>query len=174
MAALKKQTGFTLLELAVAGIVIGILATILLNRMQRYQEIAEKTVMEATVVNMRSGLRLRVAELMMQDRMDEMGSLSRENPIAWLEAPPPNYLGQLAQPEQHAIPPGNWYFDQGRQELVYLPDRGRYFKPGPDREKAIRFHVTAVTRKQGEGDNARTRVEGVTLAPVKPYDWPVF
>lgn len=163
----RKQTGGTLLELAVASIIIAALAIFLLNRMQRYQEIAEKTVMETTVVNMRSGLRLRVAELMVQGRMGEMGSLSRENPISWLEASPPNYAGELKHPEQQAIPPGSWYFDTARRQLVYLPDRSRYFKPGTDGEKAIRFRVTATAGQGG-------RVEGINISLVSPYDWPVF
>lgn len=164
----RKQTGGTLLELAVASIIIAALAIFLLNRMQRYQEVAEKTVMETTVVNMRSGLRLRVAELMVQGRMDEMDKLSRENPVSWLEAPPFNYVGPVDNPEQQAIPPGSWYFDTTRRELVYLPDRSRHFKPGPDGEKAVRFRVTA-TAGQGGG-----RVEGINISPVSPYDWPVF
>ena len=168
----RKQNGFTLLELAVAIITIGILASIFLNRMQRYQEFVEKTVVEATVANIRSGLRLRVAELIMQDRMNEMGSLSRENPMSWLEAPPSNYVGQLAQAQDQRTPPGSWYFDQGRHELVYLLDRSRYFHPGRDGQKAIRFRVIASTRKQAANDS--DRVEGISLAPVASYDWAVF
>jgi competence protein ComGC len=168
----RRQTGSTLLELAVVGIIIGILAMILLNRLLRYQEVAEKTVMETTVINMRSGLRLHIAELMIQNKMNEMGKLARENPILWLEAPPPNYIGQLDHPGQHAIPPGSWYFDEERQELVYVPDRDKYLKPGPDGIKAIRFHVTAMTWQGEKG--ATPVVEGVTINPVVPYDWPVF
>lgn len=164
----KKQTGGTLLELAVASIIIAVLAVLLLNRMQRYQEAAEKTVMETTVVNMRSGLRWRVAELMVQGRMDEMGRLSRESPVLWLEAPPSNYVGPVDNPEQQAIPPGSWYFDTTRRELVYLPDRSKYFRPGPDGEKAVRYRVTA-TAGQRNG-----QVEGINISLVRPYDWPVF
>lgn len=168
----EKQTGFTLLELAIVILLIGIVASIFLNRMQRYQELAEKTVVEATVANMRSGLRYRVAELMMNGQMNEMGSLSRENPMSWLKAPPSNYLGQLGQAQNQRIPPGSWYLDQGRHELVYLLDRSRYFKPGPDGRKAIRFHVIASTRKHAA--NESDRVEGISLAPVASYDWAVF
>lgn len=174
MLTFRKQTGFSLLELAVAGAVIAILAVILLDRLLRYQEVAEKSVMETTVIHMRTGLKVRIAELMIQGRMDELDKLNRENPMSWLEAPPPNYVGQLDHPEQRAIPPGSWYFDTGRQELVYLPSRARYLKPGPDGTKAIRFHATTVTRQQAASDGATPAVESVVLPPAIPYDWSVF
>ena len=151
---------------------ISILASIFVNRMQRYQELAEKTVVEATVANMRSGLRYRIAELMINGQMNEMGSLSRENPMSWLKAPPSNYLGQIAQASQQRIPPGSWYFDQRRHELIYLLQHSRYFKPGPDGQKVIRFRVITSTQKQAVNTNAR--VEGISLAPIGSYDWDVF
>ena len=139
--------------------------------MPRYQELAEKTVVEATVANMRSGLRYRIAELMVNGRMNEMGSLSSENPMFWLKAPPSNYLGQVAQQGQR-IPPGSWYFDPQRHELVYLLQHSRYFQPGPDRKKLIRFRVLTSTQKQAA--NTSARVEGISLVPVGPYEWVVF
>jgi len=168
----EKQTGFTLLELSIVVLLIGILASVLLNRTLRYQEFAEKTVVEATVANMRSGLRYRIAELMMSDRMNEMGSLSHENPMSWLKTPPSNYLGHLGQAQAQRIPPGSWYFDTERHELVYLLQHVRYFQPGPDGQKAMRFRVTASTRKNAANDSIR--VEGIRLAPVASYDWAVF
>ena len=101
-----------------------------------------------------------------------MDSLSRENPMSWLTPPPSNYLGQLAEAQDQRIPPGSWYFEQRRHELVYLLQHSRYFKPGSDGQKAIRFRVTASTRKQAGNDSAR--VEGISLAPVASYDWAVF
>lgn len=168
----RKQTGGSLLELAVMGTVIGVLATVFLNHMLRYQEIAEKTVMEATLINMRTGLKWRMAELMAEDRLRELGAVAGENPIDWLAAPPSNYLGRLDNPEPDSLPRGSWYYDNGRRELVYLPDRARHLRPGPDGEKRISFHVTARTQAGKNGGPAR--VEGVTLSPLIPYDWPVF
>ncbi len=172
MAALKKQTGGTLLELAVAGIVIGIIATVFLGYMLRYQEVAEKTVMETTVINMRTGLKWRIAELMVQDKMRDLAVVAQENPINWLAAAPSNYLGEFDNPAPESLQPGSWYYDNGRRQLVYLPDRSYHLKPGPDGEKIIRFRVTAKTHPGENG--APARVEGVTLSLVIPYDWPVF
>ena len=77
--------GFTRFEWLGTVLVIGVLVTALLHYLARYQDIARTAVMEMTVVNMRSGLRLRVAELMIADRNAEIGALVHENPIGWLE-----------------------------------------------------------------------------------------
>lgn len=167
-----RQTGFTLLELAVVAIIIAILAGIFFNRMLRYQEFAEKTVLEATVADLRSALRLKVAELMIQNRMNEIGNISRENPMSWLTLAPANYVGELKQPMQQPVPPGSWYFDPDHHELVYLLQRSRYFKPGPDGQKLVRYRIILLTRKSQ--NNANAVIEGVRLTRTTPYEWLVF
>ena len=172
---MRRQRGFTIFELVVVIVLASVLAIILLNRLWYYQEIAEKTAMEMTVMNMRSGLRLRIAELMMRDKMSEAGQLMQENPITWLETLPPNYRGKISGSKQTALIPGSWYFDTGRQELVYLVQHDRFFKPGwdgaPNRESAVRFHVTAVKHPRQDGNGTVRKVEGIALAPVAPYHW---
>lgn len=170
--AFSRQAGSNLLELAVAGTLIGVIATLFLGYMLRYQEVAEKTVMETTVINMRTGLNLRMAELMAQGKVLDMGGVARENPITWLASPPPNYLGQLDNPAPETLPTGSWYYDNTRSQLVYLPARSRHLKPAPNGEKLIRFRVTAKTSPGKNG--APPKVEGVTLSPLIPYDWAVF
>lgn len=165
-----SQRGFSLLELMVVIIVISVLATVLFDRLQRYQELAEKTAMEITIMNLRSGLRLRVAELMIQDRMQEIASLAQENPVKWLDAPPPNYIGQ-ADDAEPAIAPGSWYFDSRRRELVYIPRRTRFFQPGADREMAVRLRVTVVAQPQPNSNGAPPRAEGVALRQTNQYHW---
>ena len=172
---MHRQRGFTLFELVVVIAVTSVLAIILLNRLWYYQEVAEKTAMEMTVMNMRSGLRLRIADLMMQDRMGEAVQLMQENPITWLETLPPNYRGHTAGSKQTALIPGSWYFDTGRQELVYQVQHDRFFKSGEDsatnEESTIRFHVTAVKHPRQDGNSTVHKVEGVTLTPVTQYHW---
>ena len=172
---MARQRGFTIFELVVVMVIASVLAIILLNRLLYYQEIAEKTAMDMTVMNMRSGLRLRVAELMMQDRMNEASQLLQENPITWLETLPPNYKGKMADSKQTALIPGNWYFDTGRQELVYQVQHDRFFKSGEDsatsKDSTIRFHVTAVKHPRKTGNGAVHKVEGITLTPITEYHW---
>jgi len=164
-----REHGSSRFEFFIAVGVISVIAAFLLDRLLSYQEYAERTAMEVTVVNMRSGLRLRTAELMTQDRLHEVGKLVNENPVRWLETPPPNYLGELAHPVPKTLVQGNWYFDTTRRELVYLPHDNRFFMaPWRDRKEAMRFQVMSMRQALGTGEKSETRIEWVTLARISP------
>jgi type II secretory pathway pseudopilin PulG len=165
----RRQRGFSLFEFGIVAVVLCILLVVFLDRALNYQEYAERTAMELTIVNIRSGLRLRVAELITQDRLSEIGKLVDENPVRWLERPPTNYLGELALPVSKALPSGNWYFDSARRELVYLPRDNRYSSAQlHDRKETIRFQVMTVRKALGKVDRSESRVEWVTLARTNP------
>lgn len=161
--------GFSRFELLVSVILIGVLTAVLLDYSLRYQERAEKAVMEATAINIRSGLRLRVAELMMQDRMREIGNLIGENPVNWLEKPPANYMGSVDSSSRISLPEGSWYFDASRRELIYLPRLSRFFKTDAAGEKAVRFRVTSKKKLQHAGGNISH--EGVEFVLINEYTW---
>lgn len=164
-----KQVGFTLFELVGIIFIASMLSVLLYDQFMRYQALAEKTVMEMTVINMRTGLRLRVAELMIQDRMDEVRSLVHENPINWLATPPSNYIGEFQNPEQNAIPTNTWYFDTRRRELVYTLGHDPILGAEPAHETVMRFRVAAVERPPVNGGGV-PKVEGVTLVRVARQD----
>jgi len=65
------QAGFTLLELGVAITAIAVLAVLLLNRLHIYQEMAEKAAMESTLRLIKTGLQIRLAELIITNRQGE-------------------------------------------------------------------------------------------------------
>ncbi|WP_124703472.1 hypothetical protein [Sulfuriferula multivorans] len=161
----RRLAGFTLFELLGIILLVSVLSLVLYDRFLGYQALAEKTAMEMTVINMRSGLRLRVAELMMGGKMDEIAGLVHENPINWLAAPPPNYIGALQNPEQSAIPGNAWYFDTSRHELIYMPGSGNIFATQP-RASVVRFRVAATIHPPVKGGSKIPKVEGVTLVRV--------
>ncbi|WP_148415467.1 hypothetical protein [Noviherbaspirillum massiliense] len=167
----SREGGFSRFEFGVCTILAGVLAAVFLHYLLRYQEQAEKIAMETTVINMRSGLRLRIAELMTLDRMNEAGTLLQENPVNWLETPPPNYLGEMADSTRADIPAGNWYFDTARRELVYLPRLARYFEADPGAETAIRFRVTAIFSSPSGNGKAQAKAQGIAIVPVHSYIW---
>lgn len=168
---MTKPHGASRLELLIVLALIGIVAAVLLERLTRYQEYAEKTVMEATVVNMRSGLRVRVAELMIGGRMAQMGGLLQENPISWLAAPPANYGGLLHRPDRQPPLPGHWYFDAARQQLVYFPQHQRFFQPATGNPIEVRWQVMARTSAAGLTRTPAGPVEGVSLVLLMSYSW---
>jgi type II secretory pathway pseudopilin PulG len=162
----KRQAGFTLFELLGIILLVSVLSLLLYDRFLGYQALAEKTAMEMTVINMRSGLQWRVGELMIEDRADKMANLLDENPIKWLMALPPNYIGVFQNPEQHAIPGNAWYFDTRRHELVYRQGRDSVFTTDPSHAMVLRFKVTAVTSPAAIGAKAVGKVQGITLTQI--------
>lgn len=161
----RGQRGYSLFELVCVILIVSVLLLVLLDRTLRYQAMAEKTAMEVTIMNMRSGLRLRVAELMMAERTNELGGLVQDNPIHWLEAPPANYLGEIHNPQRSRLPVNTWHFDPDRRELVYLLRRNRFFGDEPAEGTAVVLKVTAVERPAIAGSGAQ-KTEGVALVRV--------
>ena len=80
-----RQAGASQLELVVSIVLFGIFVTVFLERTLYYQEYAEMTAMEMTLANMRSGLRYRVADLMMNNRLSEISTLADPGVVAKLK-----------------------------------------------------------------------------------------
>lgn len=164
-AGRRGQRGFTLLELVVAICVIAALAAVLLTRLRYYQEFAEKTAMELTAQNMRTGLRFRLGELVAKQDKEAIARLAGENPVNWLERPPPNYVGELRAPGHGAVPPGSWYFDAGARQIVYRLNRSAHFASGqPGQPPEVRFRVAIWPAGADKAEWAR-------LEPVQAYSW---
>jgi len=160
------QRGYSLFELACVILIVSVLLLVLLDRTLRYQAMAESTAMEVTIMNMCSGLRLRVAELMMADRTNELGDLVQDNPIHWLEKPPANYLGEIRNPQRAGLPLNTWYFDPDRRELVYVLRRNKFFGAEPAEGTAVVLRVTAVKRTSAIAGSGAQKTEGVALVRV--------
>ena len=160
------QRGYSRFELVCVIIIASVVMSVLLDRTRHFQALAEKHAMEMTIINMRSGLRQQVAGLLIAERMDEVGNLVTENPINWLEAPPPNYLGELRNPQRSKLPGNTWHFDPGRRELVYIPRRGIFFWEDPAGEKTVILRVTAAKRLPVIAGSGAQRVQGIALVQV--------
>src|SRR3954462_8880798 len=90
-----RGTGFSLFELVVVICVIGIVASVALDRLLRYAEIAEKAAMESTIGALRSAEGLQAAARIMTGGLPAIAAMQEENPIDWLAAPPAGYIGAL-------------------------------------------------------------------------------
>ena len=164
------QRGFTLFELVVVIMVLAAAATVLLARLAYYQEALERAAMESTLSGIKTGLQVRLAELIITNREGEARELEIQDPIRWLdEGRPPNYGGSYREPAQ----PATWYFDAGRRELVYVVSTGdRLEIDGQARVKELRFRPRLVRAPVHLPGGAVERTSGVTLAAVRPYRWP--
>lgn len=164
----RKPRGFTLFELAVAIAIISVLAAVLLNRLGYYQELAEKAAMESTLRTIKTGLQIRLAELIVTNRQSQAAQLESEDPFRWLDDKPPNYGGSYRAPPDA----GFWFFDARERQLVYVVktgDRLHIDTGGGARE--LRFRARLVKdRVQLHGIGVES-VTGVALMPMNSYRW---
>jgi len=164
----RRERGFTLFELAVAVVIISILAWVLLTRLAFYQEMAEKAAMESTVRVIKTGLQIRLAELIIGNRQGEAGTLEVEDPMQWLDTRPANYGGVYREPPVL----GQWYFDANARQLVYVVNTGERLDLGTAADtKQIRFRARLLKDRLNVGGAMVESVTGITLTAVTPYRW---
>ena len=164
----RLQGGASLFEFVVVLIIISVLAAVLLNRLGYYKEMLEKAAMDATLRNIKTGLQVKLAELIVTNRQSQASRLESEDPLEWLDEKPLNYGGSYRSPSNV----GTWYFDAGTHELVYVVNAGNRLELDTDQApRQLRFRVRLVKDRLTLFGNAVESVTGVTLQPVKPYRW---
>lgn len=161
-----RRRGFSLFELVVSLGLISILVGVFLERAVYYQEQAEKAAMEQVAMDIRSSVNLRAAELVLDNRFDQLRGLATGNPMDLLVRKPQNYLGVLPSSAPEGVESGNWYFDNKTKEIVYYVDLGRYFTPDSRGEKRVAWHVVLVSGARGE-----TQPQWARFELVAPYRW---
>ena len=154
--------GFSLLELCVAIAVIASVAGALLNALLFYQELGEKTAVELTLLNMRSGVRFQIADKMLHGRYAELEEVLASNPVNWLEKPPAGYAGELGS--DRSPQPGEWFFDVASRELGYLPRLNAHLSLASAGDRALRWRIRGSRSKSGE-------IEALSLVSVTRYTW---
>jgi general secretion pathway protein G len=165
-----SQRGVSWVELIVSIALLTIFLLVFLERALYYQEYGEMTAMEMTVANMRTGLRYKVADLIMNNRLSEIATLADENPINWLSSRPDNYLGEYdAEPITDIA--GKWYFDRTQRELVYTVNNRRHFVPGSGGDYTLRYRAMPVQAQQAAAANGSRSQKWISLVQVQEYVW---
>ena len=161
-----KQRGASLLEFAVAAAVIGILATILLQRMFYYQGEAERVAVEHTVANIRSALEIKAIQGKLPGGSADLTMLTEQNPLNLLKNKPANYAGEFFQPGDDDIGNGNWCFDRYDKSLIYLLNNGNSF--GGAQSKRLKFKVKLLRLPHSPAKpSGAPQFEGVAFEQVK-------
>ena len=172
MPLIDKTRGFTLIELIVVVAVVGMLATIALDRLIWFQGQAEKANMEYTASMIKSGLWMSAANLMMAERSKEIGDLAKRNPIDLLAQKPENYLGALDGTNLAVLQRGKWFYDTSRQQVIYVVDQRYNFRPAVTDDFTVRYGVKVVYGEMELTQGNRLRyIAGITLAPLSNYVW---
>jgi prepilin-type N-terminal cleavage/methylation domain-containing protein len=167
----RRRFGFTLIELAVVACVVGVMATVLLNRIQFYQKLAEKTAVDQTVGIIQSALQLQFASFVVRNRVEDARYLVGQNPMKWLAQKPSNYAGEYFG-KIPDIESGQWYFDLQDRSLVYLVRNGSTV--GLQRPQT-RYRIRLIEGSTDSPVKSRLvdgkSVEGVVLDQTLVYSW---
>lgn len=166
----KKGRGFTLIELVIVISIVGVLAGEFFKRVWHYQEMAEKAAMQQVVGALNTALILEYGHRMASPSGSGLSNISNENPMDWLVQKPANYAGELSTFSPSLIEPGNWVFDKGKHELVYLPDHSEYFVPAKNGVRWIRYR-TQLIYEPGYKDKKTMQLAGVAISPVETFKW---
>ncbi|MGE0556655.1 MAG: type II secretion system protein [Burkholderiales bacterium] len=164
----RLERGFSLLELAVVAVVLSALSAILLQRLNYYQEAAERAHFETTLQVYKTGLQIRLAEMILERRENEARRLEDENPTLWLSEKPTNYAGDYP-----SVPvAGSWYYDKSSRELVYVANTATGLEVAErDGLKQLRFRVQVVRQPVAITGGKVEGIAGIKLAPVSVYRW---
>ena len=168
---MNRARGFTLIELVVVISVVALLFGVALERLQRYQELAERVALERNLAAMNVALTHKFASLVIAGRAAEIEKDVGANPIRLLARAPENYLGELSAPDTTALAAGSWFFDRQAGELVYLPARTRYVSFPPGSQGRLRFRISLTAPSQEPG--APKELAQPFIGPVQPFGWTI-
>ena len=157
----------SLLEFSVAFAVIGVAGAFFFDGLYYVQEQAERTVMEATVRNMGSGVKMEAAMRSIRGQEASIGELVGSNPVQWLENPPVGYSGLCEQ----QLVAGGWCFDAATHEIVYRPqvDRNlRYLEPG---RPGLRWRVGSVAEMAGRREGLPPSAGAIRVLSTTSFVW---
>jgi hypothetical protein len=158
-----RQRNF--LQTGLYVIIVGIVATMLLERLLTYAEAAEKAAMEATVSRLHAALYTRVAYLTLRGEHEAIDALPTQSPFGTAVMKTSNYLGEfVGLPTE--VEGGHWLYDQVRHELVYVPNHRRYLHADVDEPAtpSLRFKVELLK-------SSSAGYTGVFLRPVGRARW---
>lgn len=162
-----KQRGYTLLEFAVAVMVVGVLAAVLLDRMTYYQAQAERVSLQTTVANLRSTLQIRVEQAKLPGGSLDLTMLAEENPFDWLKSKPVNYAGEYYSPSDEQIGAGNWCFDRSDKSVVYLLNNPETFSGPKTMRLKFKVKLLHLLNTSGAVGTGAGPVVGIDIEQVK-------
>ena len=113
---MKRQNGASKFEFAVVVAILGLLAAVLLVRLNAIQAEAERTEVDLTVRNIRVGIQLAIGERIMHGEEARIIEVAAASPIDFLGRRPRGFVEARS-----AEAPGQWAYDPIRRELSYLP-----------------------------------------------------
>jgi hypothetical protein len=130
----------TRLEIALYAVALAIAATIFLERLLHYMELAERAAMEVTVSHLNSAISIQLAYRYLAGQPIDVAAALKHNPFELASMSPDNFHGEFDHPYLASLERGYWLFDRSRGELIYLPKLRRGLRTS-DPDGALRFRL---------------------------------
>lgn len=166
----KNQRGFTLFEIVVVVLLIGLLMTFAIDRMLRLQIAAERVSVQQTIGVLKSAVNLQTAERVVAGGLESLRSLENSNPVDDLSELPHNYLGEKSDSLANDLPAASWYFDPQQGVLVYIVSNVDYFETTLNGRPRIRLKVDLIY-KADDSRRGNDYIQGVTIHSLDDYAW---
>lgn len=172
----SDQSGFTLFELILVIVLVGLLFLIASWRLLPLRGDAEAAHVAATVGALRSALGLEVAERIVEDSLESAAELDRGNPMELLAQLPARYIGEVPSARGADIPAGSWYYDRSTRQLRYRVRFPQYLAHPPHDEPVELSWQVRLRYLDNDGDeryNAQAdSLRGIALVAMDNPQWP--
>ena len=163
------QRGFSLFELVVVILLIGVLMSLAIDRLMRIQVDAERVSVQYVIGALESALNLQVAEIVVKQGLGAIGSLQDRNPMTFLSKTPANYNGVAQEDAADWQRKSGWYYDSDKKILVYTVQNTHYFHSSVEGRPRIRLQLRLIYTQTGAGEKPSLR--GVSLQSLDEYRW---
>lgn len=171
MVNIRKDKGFTLLELVVSLLVIVILYGVLSVRLGGVAESAERAAMYGMLGQIQQQINLRLASFYIEGSPQKAKNLLTENPFSWISPTAKQYAGEIGYEPDQKLLEGRWYYDSSSKQLIYRVQRNKHLKIESDEQRNLKFVLklngnAADNQKQGA-------VYSIKIQSVTPFVWDI-
>ncbi len=167
---LKKQHGFSLFELVVVVLLVGIFMIFAIDRMLRLQIEAERVSVQQVIASLKSAVNLQAAEMVVSKGINAIKTLENTNPMNYLQELPNNYLGAKNDRQAGDYLLASWYYDPLLSILVYKVKNINYFVSSLSGTPRIRLKVEAIYNEE-VSNSGNKKVRGISLNRMEDYSW---
>jgi prepilin-type N-terminal cleavage/methylation domain-containing protein len=164
---LSGQRGFSLFELVVVVLLVGVLMSFAIDRLMRMQVDAERVSVQYVIGALESAINLQVAEIVVRQGLDAVRSLEDRNPMSFLSKTPANYIGASDDDATDWQRGSGWYFDLDKKILVYTVNNTDYFRSSVEGRPRIRLQLKLIYLDDGMNHLIR----GIKLQSLDEYRW---
>ena len=166
---MKRAAGFTLIELLVVISAVALIFGVALDRLTRYQELAERSAMEQNLAAINVAVTMKFAALVASGRAAQVERDAGSNPAKLMARLPENYLGELYAPDPATVSKASWYFDLSSGDFVYVPARTRFLTFPKESVGNLRFRI--VLSEVDPDAGAPREIRQPYVRAVFPYRW---